>query len=827
MSRLVFAGLIASLAACGTSGEQGDALEFPGVEAAAALRQRFPAQAPAVLAQEEGFFAGEEGIFLASGEPSGRLRDLDLTLPRDGADAVRMRAPGGFEVRVREVGAEGAGKIAEKSVAYRRAGGTSFWTAAQGGYEEWLHLSEARAGQAIATWEIEGATVRQQGEEVEVVDGSGVAKIRVSAPSAYAAGGAKVGVALRADGARINLYVEASGEVLVDPAWVAAASMHRPRYGHTATLLPNGAVLVTGGYDLNTNVYQASSEVYIPAENAWQTAVPMSTGRYAHTATLLPGGKVLVTGGWNGQALKLGEVYDIASSTWTVVPQPMNAAHHSHTATLLGSGKVLVVGGAAENGVPEVYDPADQSFHLTGPMGAVRQNHTATLLGNGTVLVAGGSTVAGVDFLTSTEIYDPTAGPWGSWVQGPSMANSRADHTATTFADGTVLVAGGRGPAGMLAGAELYLPSTQSWASNMGSMTTPRAAHTAALLQNGKVLVSGGFFNGNFQTTSSAELFDPITHTWTPTSSLSVVRNQHTATLLPNGAVLVAGGAGNGVPASSETYSIMDPVIDAGCASTSSHEAHQAVYPLHVPGPCPAAPAFTPGDASLACGGTKVKYQTYTCERFGDGTHGWTSYYGCCPSTCSGTGITFETRRFTGAPLPGSVVDAVYLFNHLPAGGAGYGAATLGDTASFSNHTSIAGGVTTNIASHLEVSFIVPANQAGVWAFRLGADYGFGGALLVDWNAQRPALDAYWKALHPNDGIDFHWGGVFSDPDVLKGTIYLGPGLHKIEAYGFENGNDGTMRLEVMAPGTGNPESWSDPAWKPISASTLDLCGDP
>src|SRR5206468_8950156 len=75
---------------------------------------------------------------------------------------------------------------------------------------------------------------------------------------------------------------------------------------------------------------------------------------------------------------------------------------------------------------------------------------------------------------------------------------------------------------------------------NTGTLATARQVHTATLLPNGKVLVAGGL--GPSGDLASAELYDPASGTWSATGSLVTVRYGHTATLLPNGKVLVAGG---------------------------------------------------------------------------------------------------------------------------------------------------------------------------------------------------------------------------------------------------------------------------------------------
>ena len=105
--------------------------------------------------------------------------------------------------------------------------------------------------------------------------------------------------------------------------------------------------------------------------------------------------------------------------------------------------------------------------------------------------------------------------------------------------------AGGRGlqlGSGYLASAELYDPVTKTWSATDGALTTGRYGHTATLLGNGQVLVAGGEMAVG--PLNSAELYDPDTKTWTATTgTLATARLGHTATLLGNGQVLVAGGA--------------------------------------------------------------------------------------------------------------------------------------------------------------------------------------------------------------------------------------------------------------------------------------------
>ncbi|MGA7273695.1 MAG: kelch repeat-containing protein, partial [Candidatus Udaeobacter sp.] len=120
-------------------------------------------------------------------------------------------------------------------------------------------------------------------------------------------------------------------------------SLTTAREQHTATLLPNGQVLVAGGE--GTSGYLSSAELYDPASGTWTATGSLTTARDLHTATLLPNGQVLVAGGIGTSVdLSSAELYDPASGTWTATGS-LTTARFEHTATLLPNGKVLVAGG--------------------------------------------------------------------------------------------------------------------------------------------------------------------------------------------------------------------------------------------------------------------------------------------------------------------------------------------------------------------------------------------------------------------------------------------------------------------------------------------------
>jgi len=173
-----------------------------------------------------------------------------------------------------------------------------------------------------------------------------------------------------------------SSAEVYDPAagvWSAADNIGTARQDVKATLLQNGKVLVTGGYSTAPS-YQPTSYalawLFDPITR-WSPTGPMSVARWGHTATLLPGGEVLVAGGydWNLRLdLSSAEVYQPSTGSWQVASS-MATTRVGHTATLLANGQVLVAGGAvigpAYANTPlasaELYKASDSSPIAIGP----------------------------------------------------------------------------------------------------------------------------------------------------------------------------------------------------------------------------------------------------------------------------------------------------------------------------------------------------------------------------------------------------------------------------------------------------------------------------
>jgi hypothetical protein len=328
-------------------------------------------------------------------------------------------------------------------------------------------------------------------------------------------------------------------------AWTAG-NMADARFEHTATLLPDGKVLVAGGGSGSSPL--ATAELYDPASRTFSSVGAMKVARRGHTATLLVDGRVLIAGGFSasGAPLASAEIFDPAPTarTFALLDKAMTAGRAYFTATLLPGGTVLLAGGATSSAVmddlssAELFDPGAGTFTATGPMTASHSSHTATLLESGRVLVYGGSHFR-------ADLYDPVKKTFAS---GGDHTAWQMSLTATSLPGGRVLTAGGVMGSGQGSGivstAEVFVDSETRFFST-GAMVASRSAHGATLLTDGNVLMTGGrgLVGSTYTGLASAELYVPASPgTFSTIGTMKSARFGHTATLLPNGDVLLVGG---------------------------------------------------------------------------------------------------------------------------------------------------------------------------------------------------------------------------------------------------------------------------------------------
>jgi uncharacterized protein (TIGR03437 family) len=303
------------------------------------------------------------------------------------------------------------------------------------------------------------------------------------------------GLGLNAGG--MNFSVTLGSPELYDPKtglWSSAGNMIFPVWLHSMTTLPDGRVLVAGGQDADTGFAQIpTTQLYDPATNTWTQVGDMNVARDAHTATLLPNGQVLVTGGQgaNSTSPASAELYDPATNRWTLTAS-MSTPRSFQTGTLLPNGRVLIAGGATGQSFTlfnstEIYDPATGEWSAGAPLQQARAKESATLLESGKVLVAGSYGTQG-DFAgnATAEVYGTTV-PSATGMVNVSSA-SYFDNGAV--APGSLVSAMGSN----LAGVPQTAPST-SLPTTLGGVSVTVEDSTGMARQAGLVYVSPQVIN--------------------------------------------------------------------------------------------------------------------------------------------------------------------------------------------------------------------------------------------------------------------------------------------------------------------------------------------
>ena len=339
------------------------------------------------------------------------------------------------------------------------------------------------------------------------------------------------------DGRRTPL----AGAALFDPGaltWSATGSLLTPRRLHTVTKLADGRVLAVGGIagpPSTPATGVASAEIFDPTAGTWTATGAMHEARFAHSASLLPDGKVLVAGGnavrsaQSNRALRTCEIFDPATGQWTQAA-PLNDARFGHPAVVLNDHRVLVVGGVVAVGrgrytalgYCEIYDPTAAKWTPTGSLATPRKSHQAMLLADGTVLATGGDIVGLQNWtlnpysLWSSEVFNVAAGTWSA---GTDMPYGRSHHRAVRVG-AKALIIGGTDDSSFDIGYQhfdTYDPAAKTWTT--AATVEGRWAPAAVVLNDGRVLLAGGITRsgaaapvvGESVVTATTEIFTPGT----------------------------------------------------------------------------------------------------------------------------------------------------------------------------------------------------------------------------------------------------------------------------------------------------------------------------
>ncbi len=539
-------GLLATLACVRGTSE-------PASRVAATIRAREVVQAvlaiPELRPRESGFVS---------------LRAIEAVTPKRADESLRLSIAGLFvaELTALDVASVAAVEVDGATVFVDAAPDLDIVTLRTAYRFEEVRRLRSPAAPRVGRYRLRlasGTTARARGDRVEILE-KGAVVLETAAAFAVDARGVRRTVHLRLEGDLLETSFDAAGlsyPVLVDPAWLAAASMP---FGARAPMI---ALVLKDGRGLLAD--DKSATLYDPVQKTFADVSPPLGPVSFDAAAVLPSGKVIFPGGRVvGDGASTAQLFDPTTKTWTAGPSMANR-HREHTATALTDGRVVVIGSHSPftggTSSVEIFDESTGAWTNGPNLTRRRGGHTAIRLGSGKVLIFGGQDDA-TDDLSFAEVIDATASTATRTADAPSWVPVPAT-PGTLLPSGKVLFT-------HKSFAEIYDPTLDTWAT---ASVAPKLLQgfTLTTLASGKVLLAGGFVNDLSGNTyeSGAYLFDETAGSWTATSSMASPRSEHGALLLPSvGTVLVAGGSvGAGGVSSAELYRPGDLATAASCTN--------------------------------------------------------------------------------------------------------------------------------------------------------------------------------------------------------------------------------------------------------------------
>lgn len=297
-------------------------------------------------------------------------------------------------------------------------------------------------------------------------------------------------------------------------------SLSTARSSHTQTVMLDGRVLFTGGYSGanggSVGRPVASAEIFDPATGEVCAIASMAEDRAAHTASLLPDGRVVVAGGGAWQ------VFEPGPDRWSA-SFALERSRISHAAVVLpdhqgpAQHRVLLIGGSGSGpDTLELLDPDSGSSALLGPLLAVGVDDlAAAVMDNGSVLIVGGQDVATGDTVGLSYRCDPKAATLTPLPPPPGLPAGVADHQLVGLGRYAALLGGEQQVSGIdieLAHAALFDDRTSDWI-DLPDMGIAHDDAAAVLLPDRRILVvdGGASFLGQEIPTPLAELFTAAT----------------------------------------------------------------------------------------------------------------------------------------------------------------------------------------------------------------------------------------------------------------------------------------------------------------------------
>lgn len=347
-------------------------------------------------------------------------------------------------------------------------------------------------------------------------------------------------------------------------SWVLTpGTMAQPRYGFAQVALPDGRILVAGGIADPNNVTQTildSAELYDPNTGTFTPAGTMASARYGAMAQLLPNGKVLIAGGFGPSGLLAeAELFDpsVAGVAGGVSPWQatgaMATARSGASIALTNSGEVVVAGGTGDGPQvlqsSEIYDPQSGAWTAGARLQRAATYASALAMQDGAqIVIPGGRDNQGNVSALAQVATDPAV----KWTNLRLSSNGvRAQYGSFIVSPTEALIFGGiNGAFTSLGSIDRYDATTSTWTAFPGQLVVPRSLPLVAPLDGNGILIAGGLQGAASGVgTAAAETLNLAPVAGVPadlaTTSMNFVRVGGGISALPDGSVLVVGGWDN------------------------------------------------------------------------------------------------------------------------------------------------------------------------------------------------------------------------------------------------------------------------------------------
>lgn len=384
------------------------------------------------------------------------------------------------------------------------------------------HVSHLDVNSAVDTWDYEfGAMEFQRKNHAAVLLPGGMILV---------AGG-------RDQDGNLVLQAETNRKVYGSPEDSGLRSGNHGLYRPAAVMRPNGDIFITGGGGKEEGVLRCHNQVHYwdESDQVFDQTSPMLVSRCGHEMTALPDGRVVIFGGFSslGGAALGGEIFD--GTTWKYLPVG-NPSLQNVVSVLLPNGTVfLFQGGGADS---YIFDPTTLISRRTlNQAVGTYSAHTATLMKNGKVLIIGSTSS------DTVEVFDPLTETYEVVPHPNPGANTRfRNHAAVLLPNGKVMVVGGQIQDGHLVNrAYFYTPDTKTWSTG-NPIGGGRKYFSLVLLPDGTPVILGGVVETSADPVTSVIAFNTQTGVWAPAGDLLVPRQEHIAHLTLSGKILVIGG---------------------------------------------------------------------------------------------------------------------------------------------------------------------------------------------------------------------------------------------------------------------------------------------